>query len=295
MLTKQEIYVKLGYRGEYTKEVKRRFRLLCKRYHPDVNQGDDRTMKLLNQVKEEIEQATINHDKKTRNVYPSRQNESDSSEPTSFRDLERENVFRLVPKEVLEQKIKQLEEKLKAIAEELANKNKKIHEMYQRYNELLGLIEKDKTDIEYLKQVSTKYNNQLFLFLGILAGLFFTILFFGIILGILYGHYQNIYFWLVLIAFSVAEIVSFHFLIRVFDKRRLVDIKISTYYAVKNERILESFRLQDRIMDTEEEYRTLKENRNKYAGDRQLYYYEISKKQERVVQRTKIKKYSSRR
>lgn len=295
MLTKQEIYVKLGYRGEYTKEVKRRFRLLCKRYHPDVNQGDDRTMKLLNQVKEEIEQAEIHHDKKTRDVYPSKQEETYSSEPNSSRDLEKENVFQLVPKEVLEQKIKQLEEKLKAIAEELASKSKKIHEMYQRYNELLGLIEKDKTDIEHLKQKSTKYSNQLFLFLGILAGLFFTILFFGIILGILYGYYQNIYFWLVLIVFIVVGIVSFHYFIRIFNKKRLVDINISTCYATKNERMLESFRLQDRIMATEEEYRELKENRNKYAGDRQLYYYEISKKQERFVQRTKTKKYSSRR
>ena len=93
----------------------------------------------------------------------------------------------------------------------------------------------------------------------------------------------------------MVSIVSFHYFIRIFNKKRLVDINISTCYAVKNEQMLESFRLQDRIMNTEEEYRELKENRNKYAGDRQLYYYEISKKQERFVQRTKTKKYSSRR
>ena len=45
----------------------------------------------------------------------------------------------------------------------------------------------------------------------------------------------------------------------------------------------------------EEEYQILKDNMNKYANDRQLYYYEISKKQDRVIQRAKTKRYSSRR
>ena len=85
------------------------------------------------------------------------------------------------------------------------------------------------------------------------------------------------------------------FLLRVFDKKRFVDVTISSCYAVKNERMVKSFQLQDKIANIEEEYQILKDNRNKYANDRQLYYYEISKKQDRVIQRAKTKRYSSRR
>ena len=177
----------------------------------------------------------------------------------------------------------------------MTSKSKKIYEAYQQYNQLLELIEKDKIDIASLKEESIKYGNQLFLFLGILVGSFFTILFFGIILGIMYGHYQNFYFWLVLLIFFILGAVSLRFLLRVFDKKRFVDVAISSCYAVKNERMVKSFQLQDKIANIEEEYQILKDNRNKYANDRQLYYYEISKKQDRVIQRAKTKRYSSRR
>ena len=294
MLTKKDIYVKLGYRGEYTREVKRRFRLLCKRYHPDINHGDDTTMKLLNQVMEEIEQAESNRSPIKKATY-SNEKEETSSDKTFSPDPEFDNVFQLVPKEILEQKIKQIEEKIKTITEELTSKSKKIYEAYQQYNQLLELIEKDKIDIASLKEESIKYGNQLFLFFGILVGTFFTILFFGIILGIMYGHYQNFYFWLVLFIFFIIGAVSLRFLLRVFDKKRFVDVTISSCYAVKNERMVKSFQLQDKIANIEEEYQILKDNRNKYANDRQLYYYEISKKQDRVIQRAKTKRYSSRR
>lgn len=294
MLTKKEIYVKLGYRGEYTREVKRRFRLLCKRYHPDLNHGDEETMKLLNQVMEEIEQAESNRIPQKKEAFSS-EKEDTSSDKASSPDQEYDNVFQLVPKEILEQKIKQIEEKLKVITEELTSKSKKIHEAYQQYNQLLELIEKDKIDIDLLKEESLKYGNQLFLFFGVLAGTFFTILFFGIILGIIYGHYENLYFWLILLVFFILGAVSLYSLVLVFDKKRFVDVAISSCYAVKNERMVKSFQLQDKITSIEQEYQILKENRNKYANDRQLYYYEISKKQDRVIQRAKTKKYSSRR
>ena len=294
MLTKKDIYVKLGYRGEYTKEVKRRFRLLCKHYHPDIHHGDDATMKLLNQVMEEIEQAESNRTLKEKDIHAKKKEDTFSDKAFSS-DKGSDNVFQLVPKEILEQKIKQIEEKLKEITEELVSKSKKIHEAYQQYNHLLALIEKDKVDIDSLKKESIQYGNQLFLFLGILGGTFFIILFWGIILGIMYGNYQNFSFWLVLVIFLLLGTVSLYFLLRIFDKKRLTDITISSCYAVKNERMVKSFQLQDKIVNIEKEYQILKDRKNKYANDKQLYYYEFSKKQGQVVQRTKTKPHSSRR
>ena len=186
MLTKKDIYVKLGYRGEYTREVKRRFRLLCKRYHPDINHGDDTTMKLLNQVMEEIEQAESNRSPIKKATY-SNEKEETSSDKTFSPDPEFDNVFQLVPKEILEQKIKQIEEKIKTITEELTSKSKKIYEAYQQYNQLLELIEKDKIDIASLKEESIKYGNQLFLFFGDFSRLFFYYF--------VFWHYIRNYVW----------------------------------------------------------------------------------------------------
>lgn len=54
-MTKKQIYEYLNYQGIYDNNVKRRLKKLIKKYHPDLNNGDDTTMKLINEVKKEIE------------------------------------------------------------------------------------------------------------------------------------------------------------------------------------------------------------------------------------------------
>ena len=58
-MTKEEIYAYLKYNGVYDSGVKRRLKKLIKKYHPDLNNGDDTVMKLINEVKKELETSSV--------------------------------------------------------------------------------------------------------------------------------------------------------------------------------------------------------------------------------------------
>lgn len=58
-MTKKEIYTYLKYNGVYDSSVKKRLKKLIKKYHPDLNNGDDTVMKLINEVKKELESNTV--------------------------------------------------------------------------------------------------------------------------------------------------------------------------------------------------------------------------------------------
>ena len=69
-MTKEEIYTYLKYNGVYDSGVKRRLKKLIKKYHPDRNNGDDTVMKLINEVKKELEtnNVSINPESSTKDV-----------------------------------------------------------------------------------------------------------------------------------------------------------------------------------------------------------------------------------
>ena len=58
-MTKEEIYKYIKYNGVYDSGVKKRLKKLIKKYHPDVNNGDDTVMKLINVVKKELESGNV--------------------------------------------------------------------------------------------------------------------------------------------------------------------------------------------------------------------------------------------
>ena len=58
-MTKEDIYKYLKYNGVYDSGVKRRLKKLIKKYHPDLNNGDDTVMKVINEVKKELENNTV--------------------------------------------------------------------------------------------------------------------------------------------------------------------------------------------------------------------------------------------
>ena len=47
-MIKKQIYEFLNYQGKYDNNVKRRLKKLIKKYHPDLNNGDDTVMRLIN-------------------------------------------------------------------------------------------------------------------------------------------------------------------------------------------------------------------------------------------------------
>lgn len=58
-MSKKEIYKYLKYNGVYDSGVKKRLKKLIKKYHPDLNNGDDTVMKVINEVKKELENNTV--------------------------------------------------------------------------------------------------------------------------------------------------------------------------------------------------------------------------------------------
>ena len=69
-MTKEEIYKYLKYNGVYDSSVKKRLKKLIKKYHPDLNNGDDTVMKVINEVKKELEnnKVSFNKDNETSTV-----------------------------------------------------------------------------------------------------------------------------------------------------------------------------------------------------------------------------------
>ncbi len=54
-MNRREIIELINYKGEYTKEVKKKLRELLKKYHPDHYKKEDNTFKLINEIKKELD------------------------------------------------------------------------------------------------------------------------------------------------------------------------------------------------------------------------------------------------
>ena len=54
-MNKQEILEYINYKGKYTKDVKTKLNKLIKKYHPDKNKEDKKTILVLYDIKKELE------------------------------------------------------------------------------------------------------------------------------------------------------------------------------------------------------------------------------------------------
>lgn len=75
-MTKKDIYNYLKYNGVYDSGVKKRLKKLIKKYHPDRNNGDDTVMKLINEVKKELETNSVSVNIDSNNNELNRSNKS---------------------------------------------------------------------------------------------------------------------------------------------------------------------------------------------------------------------------
>lgn len=70
-MKESEILEKIGYKGEYTKDVKKKLKELLKKYHPDHYKGSDDTFKTVNKLKKDLESGkkiNYNNPKKESNT-----------------------------------------------------------------------------------------------------------------------------------------------------------------------------------------------------------------------------------
>lgn len=266
-MTKQEIYVKLGYTGEYTKEVKRKLRELIKKYHPDLNHGDDTTMKILNEVKNEIENNRVD------DIFYNNFSNIEEEDVNDNKELDTEDYFKDVSIEMLYQRI----EKLKVRKEEEYNKlldfDKKLNDLNVLFNKKLYKYEEEKNKIEELKQRKYIVDKQLFHF--IICTLLIFILMVVILLYFFKFYVVGLFFFLI-----VVISVSFYY-----KYMNILDINkdISISYANKNTYFNDAMDRKLKIYELEKlRFKQYINYRNK-ADDIQLYYYELTKKNNKTV------------
>ena len=249
-MNKDSIYKLIGYKGEYNKEVKAKLRKLLKKYHPDHNNGESETFKIINEIKKELEQGISVKNKSISNSYKKKK-QSEIKEDFQY----------------YQKQIKVLSKKNEMIKTKINDRNKNIEEFSKRYNLLNEKLTKNqemlcnnKDNISYLKKFRKKY------IIYILS---------LIILIILYFIIQNILF---------IVIISIIFIILSIDIGKLcLNIKeitlMSNNYLQKNFGLFKEINaLKDKINDEKKELLSLEREIIKNSNDIRFYQNQLNKK-----------------
>ena len=130
-MTRDEILNEIGFHGKYTKEVKRKLNKLLKKYHPDNNKDDQKTILILYEVKKELEEGNLNYTEKKEYKM-----DTDTKNHLAFLENMLEK-FKL-DRDSINKKINDLYKKINDV---INDREKKQEELYE--------IEKDILNLEY--------------------------------------------------------------------------------------------------------------------------------------------------
>lgn len=265
-MTKQEIYVKIGYKGEYTKEVKRRLRELIKKYHPDLNNGDDRTMKILNEVKSELENNRVD------DIFY-QDISSVVSEKIDDKVTATEDYFKDVTIEMLHKQIEKLKKEKEEEYDMLLVFDKKLNDLKVLFKKKLHKYEEEKNKIEMLNKNKIISDKKLF---RIIVCILLVLM---LIISRLFYSF-NLYLLIFLLIFIFVSSIYFCYkYINVLE----INKNISISYANKNTYFNDVMDKRFEIYELEKQrFKQYINYRNK-ADDMQLYYYELTKKNNKTV------------
>ncbi len=126
-MNRREIIELINYKGEYTKEVKKKLRELLKKYHPDHYKKESETFKLINSIKKDLDNnKKLNYEKKKETVNDTK-----------------------ITNEILElyKKVDEIVLKRKKYEEEIKSLNKKHQQEYDDY------INKGNDEVDYTNDI----------------------------------------------------------------------------------------------------------------------------------------------
>ena len=199
-MTKEEIYKYLKYIGIYDSGVKRRLKKLIKKYHPDLNNGDDTVMKVINEVKKELENNTV-----------SIKNENDTK-PTDIKSNNKNSVD-IINITTL---ISKLNSEINSLNKKIEKGNHDEYKLFLEYNSSLSLYNTLKLNERLIKSKiirlkRLRFIDKLNILLIIIAGLLMI---------------YSMYFIIMLVSIIYLEVILV--LIRYFKikryKQELIDI-----------------------------------------------------------------------
>ena len=246
-MTREEIIKELHYHGKYTNDVKKRLRKLLKKYHPDKNQKDKKTILLLYEIKKELENNTLEY-------Y------EDSPINKEENNISKYYIY------FLESMVKKLKKQKELVS-------KKIKELYKKWNhnieeknlkqEELGKVNL-KVDLlqEEINHLSTFDKIDTYLFLFSILLIIMTIitkkieLLFGTIIIMIIEMYHN-YF----------RNTKYNQKLKELKKAEKVSTKVQTEFeTIENQSIKYKMKEQE-----------LKKEESRINNDIQFYHHEITK------------------
>lgn len=214
-MTKEDVYEYLNFQGIYDANVKRRLKKLIKKYHPDLNNGDDTTIKIINEVKKELETGNFKFEyKKT----------EDSNNNNNFYDVSyKVSTINLINQ--LKREVEQLNIRIESDYEDEFILLKSYNEIDKMYKQLMLRIKIANNQITKLNKVN--YVDKMAIILIV-------------ILSVVLFYNFNLVILIIMIILFIIEI--YYILIRILQKRALhseiINIKkLSVDYEVEFENI----------------------------------------------------------
>ena len=198
-MTKEEIYKYIKYSGIYDSGVKRRLKKLIKKYHPDLNNGDDTVMKVINEVKKELESNSVSIKNNESNITDLNNNRKNSVDIINITTL-----------------ISKLNSEINSLNKKIEKGNHDEYKLFLEYNSSLSLYNTLKLNERLIKSKiirlkRLRFIDKLNILLIIIAGLLMI---------------YSMYFIIMLVSIIYLEVILV--LIRYFKikryKQELIDI-----------------------------------------------------------------------
>ena len=237
-MTKEEIYKYLKYIGIYDSGVKRRLKKLIKKYHPDLNNGDDTVMKVINEVKKELESNSVSIKNNESNITDLNNNRKNSVDIINITTL-----------------ISKLNSEINSLNKKIEKGNHDEYKLFLEYNSSLSLYNTLKLNERLIKSKiirlkRLRFIDKLNILLIIIAGLLMI---------------YSMYFIIMLVSIIYLEVILV--LIRYFKIKRyqqeLIDInKMDKEYKSFSDSIKSKIDLLNRdLFGVKKDVRVNKEKR----------------------------------
>ena len=248
-MNREDILEQINYKGKYTKDVKKRLNKLLKKYHPDNNKDDKKTILVLYDIKRELENGTLLYDK----------NKKDNK---SNKDIFKEKSYFFFFESMVE-RLKNQREKI----------NKKISAIYKKINfhhEKIDNKQDELTIVEFeINELEEELNELLKIDMIDIFLLIIIIIFILLAIG-----FKNIFIIFVDFVFISLELYYIYIRNNIYKEKKKRLIK---YVRVLRNIKDEYDTLEDKIDVLEKEELKLKGERNRINNDLQYYNHQISK------------------
>ena len=241
-MTREEILKYINYQGKNTKEVQKKINKLLKKYHPDNNKNDKKTILIIYEIRDQIKNGTLDYKEKSK----------EEKVPKNYVSLLEGMIKRLINKRKrIDKKIELLYKKLNFHYEKINNKQDEIS-----FIEMNISNEKDELD-KLLKR-------------DIIDSIIITIFLICFIFMIIF---KNILFSIGIIVLIIMEIYYIYLRKKIYEEKK---IKLEKMRKIKKNVDNEFNSMKNSVEELKVDERKLKDERSKINNDISYYSHELS-------------------